>query len=433
MDVSSLREYFLEQHSICIHTGWLKQCMEFLQVQPNSTKRARTSTDSSLHDLIYQQLLLTDMRSAVEGNVPIILENQNYILKGQFLLQIDEIHLISESYEYKFQENENNRVLTFCITDGTQKMNGFEYRPIPSLSINSLPGIKILVSDVPIRQGLLLLSNDNTTVLGGQVSALVRAEIQKREKWELSQKGFLIQDGSNELNITDSRNNCSNNINSNTPNTNPRTNSRQPDNDNNSNSTGNNNNNYNNTINSNTNNIDTATTNWIARSNTSKIPTFAYLIDLINNYDGNITQKEFTILATIIDVIPPLTVKNNKYELMAIVDDGTMMMHAMLSDHIICDLIGNISASNYLELQYEIVIYFYTCSRSQQCHHTRDQDKTILQKALQVGNTLSSLFTTFSINFTEIDGGLKMQIMSFANPQLYQIDILCSQLYKKYH
>ncbi len=52
--------------------------------------------------------------------------------------------------------------------------------------------VEIIVSDVPVRNGLLLLTVENTVVLGGQVGALVMLEEKKREKWANSQKYLFL-------------------------------------------------------------------------------------------------------------------------------------------------------------------------------------------------------------------------------------------------
>uniref|UniRef100_A0A182JN63 Survival of motor neuron-related-splicing factor 30 n=1 Tax=Anopheles atroparvus TaxID=41427 RepID=A0A182JN63_ANOAO len=73
------------------------------------------------------------------------------------------------------------RLLKLTITDGQTQYVALEHEPIPALSLNTPPGTKILLKNGPIRiaQGVMMLSDKNVSVLGGQVTALV-------EKWELS-------------------------------------------------------------------------------------------------------------------------------------------------------------------------------------------------------------------------------------------------------
>uniref|UniRef100_A0A182SML7 UBA domain-containing protein n=1 Tax=Anopheles maculatus TaxID=74869 RepID=A0A182SML7_9DIPT len=73
------------------------------------------------------------------------------------------------------------RLLKLTVTDGQTQYVALEHEHIPSLSINTPPGTKILLRNGPIRiiQGVMMLSDKNVQVLGGHVTALV-------EKWELT-------------------------------------------------------------------------------------------------------------------------------------------------------------------------------------------------------------------------------------------------------
>ncbi|XP_053669701.1 uncharacterized protein LOC128720079 [Anopheles nili] len=73
------------------------------------------------------------------------------------------------------------RLLKLTITDGQSQYIALEHEHIPSLSLNTPPGTKILLKNGPIRilQGVMMLTEKNVQVLGGHVTALV-------EKWELS-------------------------------------------------------------------------------------------------------------------------------------------------------------------------------------------------------------------------------------------------------
>jgi len=282
------------------------------------------------------------------------------------------------------------------MTDGGQRIFGMEYQRLPSLSINTLPGVKILVSDVPVRHGLLLLSNKNTVVLGGQVQELVALENKKREKWELSQKGFLSHDSEGhhiDLNSHSVSNNTANN-------------NDTPTNYNNTNI-----NNQNTSSSTDIINYTNITTNHANLEYDIDQP-FVYLYNLMNRNiysNQNILHQEFVILATITKVVPPLCVKNNKYKLTVIVDDGSMAMQATLCDTLIETLMGNITATEFLALG--------------------EYDKTVLQKAQQMSDMLSTIATLMLVHFTLKDNStIKMTVNSYIKPQLKQINRLCMQL-----
>lgn len=48
-------------------------------------------------------------------------------------------------------------------------MAAFEYRRIQGLAADPPPGLKLLLVEPWVRRGILLLSSENTTVLGGEV------------------------------------------------------------------------------------------------------------------------------------------------------------------------------------------------------------------------------------------------------------------------
>lgn len=73
------------------------------------------------------------------------------------------------------------RMLKLTLHDGKSSCTGLETRPIPSLSINTPPGTKLLLKneDLEVVHGVIWLSPIVISVLGGKVSHMI-------EKWELN-------------------------------------------------------------------------------------------------------------------------------------------------------------------------------------------------------------------------------------------------------
>eukprot|EP00978_Attheya_sp_CCMP212_P016966 scaffold44868_cov59-Attheya_sp.AAC.9 len=71
---------------------------------------------------------------------------------------------------------------TTCSTDHTRPNNSLpmvamEISPIPNLSVQSKPGIKVLLSgSIVVRLGVIMLHEGNAMVLGGQVPALIEVQ-----------------------------------------------------------------------------------------------------------------------------------------------------------------------------------------------------------------------------------------------------------------
>lgn len=71
------------------------------------------------------------------------------------------------------------RLLKLELTDGSISYPGLEYETIPSITLSTPPGTKILLKNGPIKisNGFLLLAAKYIEVLGGRVEHLI-------EKWE---------------------------------------------------------------------------------------------------------------------------------------------------------------------------------------------------------------------------------------------------------
>ncbi|CAG8459018.1 2439_t:CDS:2 [Paraglomus brasilianum] len=57
-------------------------------------------------------------------------------------------------------------MLKFVLSDGRQVVDGMEYRAIQEISLNTILGMKIQLSNVRVLRGVLLLDSSNTKVLG---------------------------------------------------------------------------------------------------------------------------------------------------------------------------------------------------------------------------------------------------------------------------
>ncbi|CAF3400706.1 unnamed protein product [Rotaria socialis] len=83
-------------------------------------------------------------------------------IKGTFFVQIDGIEPCIQIIHQNEQTNDNNR-LFLTITDGIRTVKAIANGHIPSLNFNTKIGSKLLLIDtIPIQDGLLQLTHDNT-------------------------------------------------------------------------------------------------------------------------------------------------------------------------------------------------------------------------------------------------------------------------------
>jgi hypothetical protein len=100
------------------------------------------------------------------GNLFEITDGQNTIssIKGTFFVQIDAIEpQIQFSNNNQLGQTNANSSVLLTITDGIISIQGITNDSIPNLSFNTRPGCKLLLTGViPIKNGLLQLTHDNT-------------------------------------------------------------------------------------------------------------------------------------------------------------------------------------------------------------------------------------------------------------------------------
>ncbi|XP_005070977.2 tudor domain-containing protein 3 isoform X1 [Mesocricetus auratus] len=99
-------------------------------------------------------------------------------LEGPCVLQIQKVRNVAAP-----KDNEESqaapRMLRLQMTDGHTSCTAVEFSYISKISLNTPPGTKVRLSGVvDVKNGFLLLSDSNTTVLGGEVEHLI-------DKWEL--------------------------------------------------------------------------------------------------------------------------------------------------------------------------------------------------------------------------------------------------------
>jgi len=103
---------------------------------------------------------------------------------------------VGGSLEKRFEDGPN-RLLKLCLTDGPQRVMAIEFQSIPQLSVlHTVPGTKILVSNVLVRRGTLLLVPSGVLILGGGVEELIKKFDQVRKQ---SVKSLLPQEWMDEL------------------------------------------------------------------------------------------------------------------------------------------------------------------------------------------------------------------------------------------
>ncbi|KAG2278251.1 recQ-mediated genome instability protein 1 [Brassica napus] len=165
----------LSRMGIKLKTEWWVSCLSGLEASVPEFSRLEVAAKAK-H--CFEQFLFCDMNLCGGGVLPrnvasMVLEE----LAGPFVLQVDEIVNIGCALKGRY-ENANaglKRCLKLSMTDGVQRVFGMEYRPIKDLQVLAPAGLKIVVSSVQVRHGLLMLVPETIQVLGGMVEELEEA------------------------------------------------------------------------------------------------------------------------------------------------------------------------------------------------------------------------------------------------------------------
>lgn len=191
---------WLSSRHIHVLPEWTEACLEWIEGE----YQGRNFSLEQLREVVYEQWLDSDLAEIATPCLPQgLAQHQKTTFQGVYTLQINSIQDVESSaysqlIKIKGKENENvsvtatqatqnkfepkpTRLLMMEITDGHQKLQAMEYKPISTLTTETPPGTKILVQgSIDCRFGVLTLSGQMVKVLGGEVEALVEENAQDK-------------------------------------------------------------------------------------------------------------------------------------------------------------------------------------------------------------------------------------------------------------
>ncbi|CAM8923222.1 unnamed protein product [Rhodiola kirilowii] len=160
--------------------GWSIGDIERVKASIEFTAREPSFTVDSVES----ELLNMDLRSFGATSLP----DQNLLRKsshlhGPKILQVASARDISRSsIDSSLSSSHSRRLLRLKLTDGQTEITAIEYSNIPSLPNDIIPGMKVrLEGKCPIHNGILCLTSNTITMLGGTVQTLY-------EEWQINQK-----------------------------------------------------------------------------------------------------------------------------------------------------------------------------------------------------------------------------------------------------
>lgn len=190
----------LSREHIQVTDSWLQACISHVRSE-NST---RSLSSDEMYRQVYHQLLFSDLNDMGTSCLPVsALTAHRLILKSSYFVQVDSIRDVSQpAYSQLLKltggENENTavraepreapapweakttRMLKLEVSDGTHRIQAFEFEVVASLTSSLPPGAKIIITGpLECRRGVVFLKSNSVRVLGGVVEALKAENSQK--------------------------------------------------------------------------------------------------------------------------------------------------------------------------------------------------------------------------------------------------------------
>ncbi|CAM9725268.1 unnamed protein product [Ectocarpus sp. 6 AP-2014] len=161
-----------------LRLDWVKHCLEAGGgMDPGAIGNGQRQ-QSEAQEGVYRTFLACDLREAGEACLPAGVGGMvKERVKGKMVVQVENARDIAKNLEQreKVDGSSAHHTLKLALGDGRQTVAAFEYRRVQGLVADPPLGLKLLLVEPWIRRGILLLSSENTTVLGGEVSSLVEA------------------------------------------------------------------------------------------------------------------------------------------------------------------------------------------------------------------------------------------------------------------
>ncbi|CAM9787155.1 unnamed protein product, partial [Ectocarpus sp. 8 AP-2014] len=161
-----------------LRLDWVKHCLEAGGgMDPGAIGNGQRQ-QSEAQEGVYRTFLACDLREAGEACLPAGVGGMvKERVKGKMVVQVENARDIAKNLEQreKVDGSSAHHTLKLALGDGRQTVAAFEYRRVQGLVADPPLGLKLLLVEPWVRRGILLLSSENTTVLGGEVSSLVEA------------------------------------------------------------------------------------------------------------------------------------------------------------------------------------------------------------------------------------------------------------------
>ncbi|KAH6598646.1 hypothetical protein BASA50_003682 [Batrachochytrium salamandrivorans] len=198
--VNSMIQRKLDSYNLGgLHPEWLAQCLQYIQAGSfHQDQTAELLLEQVLHSNMSDMMIYPSVSALPPGldlmhndvlAPAVSSQHASQDLPNCYFLQVVGIQEVGNAsqqmldliVERKPKKGEPHisgelviprKMLRLHLSDGFQTCIGIEHTPIAQIDILSLLGMKVLISNVQVRRGVLLLNASNTRVLGGSVAEM---------------------------------------------------------------------------------------------------------------------------------------------------------------------------------------------------------------------------------------------------------------------
>eukprot|EP00899_Mesostigma_viride_P020498 jgi/Mesvir1/2844/Mv13931-RA.1 len=127
--------------------------------------------------------LHNDLRKVGLPSLPKDINRVDTKLRGPLILQVVDVRDVSVSSGASAGSGSSgrSRLLRIRLTDGHTTATAMEFKPLPNVTVDLVPGSKVSLGDVVVKMGVILLKPGSLTVVGGEVEELAQT-------WEMERK-----------------------------------------------------------------------------------------------------------------------------------------------------------------------------------------------------------------------------------------------------
>ncbi|KAH0467494.1 hypothetical protein IEQ34_004732 [Dendrobium chrysotoxum] len=161
-----------------ISRGWcFRNANEVISLIQNKNLSSSLLVDSIESELLNMDLRFIGGKSLPEPSAA----KKSLYIHGPKLVSVRDMRqsVIDSSLR---SSSHQHRLLRFVLTDGQSEAIGIEYKPIPSITEEIIPGCKVrLENKISMHHGILCLNAGSLTIMGGFLQSLY-------DEWQMSRK-----------------------------------------------------------------------------------------------------------------------------------------------------------------------------------------------------------------------------------------------------